>query len=436
MCRYALAVRTLLQKQEADGQVRENLMHAPSFLRTRGRSLAPSRFSRRVSRADQRVSRAFSQVEVAMPPGQLVCHSEDVDHDCGGSGEAAASAASDGGADKGRRVARARAARAVRTPDVDRPTPRSEGVLGRVGQRWDRFADWLHDKVGWSPGCRTLELVRLQARLRFLTDRFRKDAPYWQFVVWVRQAGLVLAVSIPQMGGHITDAGLCIGAGACILVLLAALAMQLMARPYPYHFQNRLETLLLLASIIVIILGVAYAFAPEPSPLLEGLLLTVLLGSLVGGLVYILAKHWQEDGAGCRVLGLPAARARLPAEAALPPSEAGAMPKDETPMAKLTTRLSAIRERLSGASRRSSQALLRITSRSRLTSASARSGGSSCASSPELNRQGSSCSSEQQGVSTPRKGAIYRSSRKPQASAEGGTAPPRKGKPSLISAFV
>ena len=89
--KYALAVRTLLQKQAADGHERAGLLAAPSFL------------------------------------GSLL--------DGGGA---------QGGGGKG---------------------PLCEGCAEsawRVGQRWDRFADRLDAKVGWSPGCRKLPLGRLK----------------------------------------------------------------------------------------------------------------------------------------------------------------------------------------------------------------------------------------------------------------------------------
>ena len=93
------------------------------------------------------------------------------------------------------------------------------------------------------------------------------------------------------MAGEVTDLNLCIGSGACILVLLVALALQVIARPYPYAFQNTLEVLLILASILVVVLGLVYTFILKSSLLIEAILLSVLLGSLVGGFAYLVIKH-------------------------------------------------------------------------------------------------------------------------------------------------
>jgi hypothetical protein len=120
--KYALAVRTLLQKQAADGHMRGGLFAAPSF--SRGRSLFSSR--------------------VEGNRGQLVSQA-DQGEDLG-----LASAASG---------AQASGAQGLESAGGD-----GSGVCWRVGQRWDRFADWLDAKVGWSPGCRKLELERLKVR--------------------------------------------------------------------------------------------------------------------------------------------------------------------------------------------------------------------------------------------------------------------------------
>ena len=82
------------------------------------------------------------------------------------------------------------------------PSPNAElrssgGVWARLGERWDAFADRMITKHGWAPGGRTLDIARLERRLNFLTDRFKEEAPYWGFAIWLRQVGLVIAVSIP-----------------------------------------------------------------------------------------------------------------------------------------------------------------------------------------------------------------------------------------------
>ena len=57
--------------------------------------------------------------------------------------------------------------------------------------------------------------------------------------------------------------------------------LQVLAKPYPYPFQNTLEKLLILASVLVVLLGLVYTFIIKSSLLVEVLLVTVLLTSLV-----------------------------------------------------------------------------------------------------------------------------------------------------------
>ena len=99
------------------------------------------------------------------------------------------------------------------------------------------------------------------------------------------------------MAGEVTDLNLYIGSGTCIVVLLGALALQLLVRPYPYAFQNTLEALLICASVLVVVLGVVYTFILKSSFLIEAVLLAVLLGSLLAGFGYLVTKHWLGHAA-------------------------------------------------------------------------------------------------------------------------------------------
>ena len=141
--KYALAVRTLLQKQAADGHVRGGLFAAPSF--SRGHSLFSSRVEGNRGNRGQPVSQADQGKDLGL-----------------------ASAASG---------AQASGAQGLESAGGD-----GSGVCWRVGQRWDRFADWLDAKVGWSPGCRKLPLDRLKVigRSSPLRPRHRGSArcPY------------------------------------------------------------------------------------------------------------------------------------------------------------------------------------------------------------------------------------------------------------------
>jgi hypothetical protein len=66
-----------------------------------------------------------------------------------------------------------------------------------------------------------------------------------------------------------------------------------LAKPYPFPFQNTLEQLLILASVLVVVLGLVYTFILKSSLVIEAILLAVLLGSLVGGVAYLIVKHRQ-----------------------------------------------------------------------------------------------------------------------------------------------
>ena len=46
---------------------------------------------------------------------------------------------------------------------------------------------------------RETSAARLELRTRFLTRRFAKHAPAWQFVVWARQFGLFLDYAVPTL---------------------------------------------------------------------------------------------------------------------------------------------------------------------------------------------------------------------------------------------
>ena len=138
-----------------------------------------------------------------------------------------------------------------------------------------------------------------------------------------------------------------------VLVLLLSLGAQCAARPYNFPFQNTLEVraavgiyalylvvrlvprthepmgvfhlspacaqvVLLLCDMLVILLGLLYGFVTEQSFEVEASLMIVLLGSLVGGLAYIVVQHAAEECGWCR-RGEEVALAARPADATLAP---------------------------------------------------------------------------------------------------------------------
>ena len=269
IAKYFLAVRTLKQKLRSDAGVRGALRSSPSFLP--GRSIC-TRAKAMASRKNQ---------------ARLV-------------GGAASGAAADAAKCADREMSCGnRAEDSIDTGLAERSKHIAAGVaefLHRLGQRWDRFTDWLDDRIGWSPGCRKMPPTRLVSRLKFIIDRYRKDKPYWQFVLWGRQTCLILAVSIPEMRGAALDevpddATLCAAAAVAIVVLAVFVVLQRRHAPYPYAFQNLLEVWLSCSSMLIVALGLIYAFVAAKSVVVEAVLLTVLIGSLVVSGVYLAYQH-------------------------------------------------------------------------------------------------------------------------------------------------
>ena len=179
-------------------------------------------------------------------------------------------------------------------------------LCDRLGERWDDLTDALDARYGWSPGSGSLPIDRLKVRLSFLTERYRPETPYWQFVIWLRQVGLIFAASISELadesgGGRdsISKPTLTFAALVAMGVLAVSFALQVRGRPYTIPFQNSLEAGLICCSGLIVLLGLAYALTPSPSTAVEALLLLMLIGSLAVGLGYFVYAHVAEAG-GCR----------------------------------------------------------------------------------------------------------------------------------------
>ena len=178
-------VRTLQQKLAADAGLRGHLRASPSFLP--GKSM----LSKKSMRPSQK-RRAELVAQPSAGPGP------------GGPGASGRGSHGEDGIDAG--LAAPSSARHRPTTQQQRAGTGGVGrSLKELGERWDRFADALEARFGWSPGCRTLPPTRLRNRLSFITDRFTDDKPYWQFVLWARQTCLILAVSLPDMQGAALD---------------------------------------------------------------------------------------------------------------------------------------------------------------------------------------------------------------------------------------
>ena len=182
-------VRTLQQKLAADAGLRGHLRASPSFLP--GKSML-SKKSMRPSQ--KRRAKLVAQPSATQGPGPSP-----------GPGGILPGASGRGSHGEDGIDAGLAAPSSARHRPTTQPPRAGMGRVGRslkeLGERWDRLADALDARFGWSPGCRKLPPTRLRNRLSFITDRFTDDKPYWQFVLWARQTCLILAVSLPDMQG-------------------------------------------------------------------------------------------------------------------------------------------------------------------------------------------------------------------------------------------
>lgn len=94
---------------------------------------------------------------------------------------------------------------------------------------------------------RTLTHERLVARLRYLVGKYDDHAPYWQFVLWLRQIALVVLSVL------VKDAVL--QAVLSVLIILLGLLVHTIVRPYKYPYQNRLEVWLSSSGVVFIALA-------------------------------------------------------------------------------------------------------------------------------------------------------------------------------------
>ena len=185
---------------------------------------------------------------------------------------------------------------------------------------------------------------RLQLRLSFLTERFAGHAPYWQYMVWLRQFLLTLDVFIAQsiidtrddiLDGVVvcrvengTDvSGVVDGdveggnrtADFCqplsqtsldaiwthvvfaVLIFLVFWAAQLRVTPYAYSFQNRIESSLFAVNLIVVCLGAVYSslkYHQSPTDSdnvgLEVVCMKLLVCSLIAAVAFMGVHSYRE----------------------------------------------------------------------------------------------------------------------------------------------
>ena len=212
-----------------------------------------------------------------------------------------------------------------------------------TGRSFGRFANLSHE--------------RLKLRLSFLTERFGSHAPYWQYVVWLRQFLLTLDVWVCQLvmddRDHVRGGGVAVchsvelaaddggggangtaanatvgGAAACrtltdaslsavyihaafaMLVFVVFGALQVVHRPFAYEFQNYIEAWLFAANVVLVGLGTIYTalkIEGEANEGVEALCIALLVCSLVAAAGYMvyrsrlthLARRKQLAAKGC-----------------------------------------------------------------------------------------------------------------------------------------
>ena len=140
---------------------------------------------------------------------------------------------------------------------------------------------------------------QLQYRMRYTTKRFASHAPYWQFVVWTRQAALTIVSLLPDLllsPQQQDDLTLSQGSAPALIWIHAALAIAIFAagyvvhhriRPYVFDFQNWIEKFLFIASGVAVLLASLYTVFDAKVLAIEILLLCTLIGSVVGAALYL-----------------------------------------------------------------------------------------------------------------------------------------------------
>ena len=158
---------------------------------------------------------------------------------------------------------------------------------------------WDGDMKGWCCnqcclGPIKLSKDRLERRLHYLTKRFNKRAPYWQFIIWGRQISiLIFEYSVSNVW---------IMSILVIIVCALSLVLHIQVKPYKYKFQNKVEKWLLRVNIFIIIVGVIYSEVLKKlievdeeniwSWILTVIILIGMFGSLLIAIIYL--QLWKK----------------------------------------------------------------------------------------------------------------------------------------------
>jgi hypothetical protein len=130
--------------------------------------------------------------------------------------------------------------------------------------------------------------------LHFFVSRFSNRAPYWQFVLWIRQIAIVFIALFFATEPIIM---IVLATIACICFLVWHLRVQ----PFVHDFQNNVESVLLASSIVLLILCGIYSELTRKKIMLVDsaisivfsiVIFLILFGSLIGGVYYL--KLWTK----------------------------------------------------------------------------------------------------------------------------------------------
>ena len=174
-------------------------------------------------------------------------------------------------------------------------------------------------------GFARLSADRLKLRMGYMTRRFADHAPYWQFMIWIRQFLLAIdtwltrsiVVEATRCSDNITATDACDTAAsdddayqgvsvsgdnavilghavAAVVFLLVCAAVHVRVQPYAFKIQNTLETWLFVSDVMFVSLGIGYSFMDPRNPnrkVFEPLLVCLLLGTLVLAAAYLSWHH-------------------------------------------------------------------------------------------------------------------------------------------------
>ena len=133
--------------------------------------------------------------------------------------------------------------------------------------------------LGWQHT--PLPAERLRVRLQYLVGRYARHAPYWQFVLWGRQLGVIAITA--GFEAYDDDSMVLAEAGATLAVLAAALLLHLRVRPYAHRYQNFGEVVLSLFSMVAIVVASAvYWRRAELTQVSTQVFGAALIGMLLG----------------------------------------------------------------------------------------------------------------------------------------------------------